>query len=48
MSLAIILREEGKLSEALEWLVKANKEPGQIGQVSEKIRREIELEMGKV
>ncbi|KAH0607652.1 uncharacterized protein H6S33_002686 [Morchella sextelata] len=48
MSLAIILREEGKLSEALEWLVKANKEPGQIGQVSEKIRREVELEMGKV
>ncbi|KAI5846481.1 hypothetical protein DFP73DRAFT_623893 [Morchella snyderi] len=48
LGLGIVLQKEGKLSEALEWFVKANKEPGQIGQFSEKLRREVELEMGKV
>lgn len=47
VNLATMLRNEGKLATACEWLTQAQVEKGEVGVDARRLKREIEVEMGR-
>lgn len=47
VNLATMLKAQGKLVTACEWLVKAQVEQGEVGVDARRLRKEIEAEMGE-
>lgn len=42
VNLATVLMKEGKTSEATQWLIRAEREPGEVGKWAKELKREME------